>query len=136
MFVIKKYVFVAARLAFALWYFGVGVLGFITNNSAKDTAHAATAFEKALAETGFMNLLLCAACVAGGGALLFRRTAPLGLVILAPLVIIIFFFHVVITKSYYWGTLNLVWLIALGWHFRFAFYSLWNYASPTNERSP
>lgn len=89
---IKKYAFVAARLVFALWYFCVGIVGFATNNASKDTAHAATAFEKALAETGFMNLLLCAACFAGGGALLFRRTAPLGLVILAPLVIIIFFF--------------------------------------------
>jgi hypothetical protein len=83
-----------------------------------------------------MNLLLCAACFAGGGALLFRRTAPLGLLILAPLVIIIFFFRVVITKSYIWGTLNLVWLIALGWYFRPAFHSVWNYAEPATERSP
>jgi hypothetical protein len=134
--VIKKYTFLAARLIFALWYFCVGIIGFVTNNASKDTAHAATAFEKALAETGFMNLLLCAACFAGGGALLFRRTAPLGLVILAPLVIIIFFFHVVITKSYLWGTLNLLWLIALGWHFHRAFHSLWNFAEPTTESSP
>jgi hypothetical protein len=130
---LKKYAFIAARLVFALWYFCVGIIGFVTNNASKDTAHAATAFEKALAETGFMNLLLCAACFAGGGALLFRRTAPLGLVILAPLVIIIFFFHIVITKSYIWGTLNLVWLITLGWHFRSAFRSLWNYSETAAE---
>jgi hypothetical protein len=60
-----------------------------------------------------MNPLLCAACFAGGGALLFRRTAPLGLVIPAPPAIIIFFFHMAITKSYVWGTHNLVRLIAL-----------------------
>jgi hypothetical protein len=132
-FVIKKYAFIAARLIFALWYFCVGVIGFVTNNAAKDAAHATTSFEKALAETGFMNLLLCTACFAGGGALLFRRTAPFGLVILAPLVTIIFFFHIVITKSYLWGTLNLVWLIALIWHFRPAFHSLWNYAEPATD---
>jgi len=90
--VIEKYAFLAARLIFALYYFSVGILGFVNNNASKDAADAATAFEKALAETGFMNLLLCAACFAGGGALLLRRTAPLGVVILAPLVIIIFFF--------------------------------------------
>lgn len=131
---IKKYAFMAARLIFALWYFGVGIIGFVTNNAAKDAAHAATAFEKALAETGFMNLLLCAACFAGGGALLIRRTAPLGLIILTPLVIIIFFFHIAITKSYVWGTLNLVWLIVLLWHFRSAFHSLWNY--PLKSQAP
>jgi hypothetical protein len=134
--VIKKYAFTGARLIFALWYFCVGVIGFVTNNATKDAAHSATAFEKALAETGFMNLLLCAACFAGGGALLFRRTAPLGLVILAPLVIIIFFFHFAITKSYLWGTLNLIWLIALTWHFRSAFHALWNFAESETVKRP
>jgi hypothetical protein len=133
---LERYIFLAARLIFALWYFGVGIIGFATNNAAKDAAHAGTAFEKALAETGFMNLLLCAACFAGGGALLFRRTAPLGLVILMPLVIIIFFFHMVITKSYLWGTLNLFWLVVLGWHFRSAFHALWNYKEPATRGSP
>jgi hypothetical protein len=134
--VIKKYAFIAARLVFALWYFCVSIMGFVTNNASKDAEHAATPFEKALAETGFMNLLLCAACFVGGGALLFRRTAPLGLVILMPLVIIIFFFHIVITKSYFWGTLNLVWLIVLLWQFRPAFHPLWNYVEPSIENSP
>jgi hypothetical protein len=135
LFMFKKYAYIAGRLVFSLWYFCVGIIGFATNNAAKDVTHAATAFERALAETGFMNLLLCAACVAGGGALLFRRTAPLGLVILAPLVIIIFFFHMVITKSYIWGALNLVWLIFLLWHFRRAFQPLWNYAERATESS-
>lgn len=126
----KKYAFMAIRLIFALWYFGVGLVGFITNDAIKDAANAATPFEKAMAQTGFMNLLLCAACFAGGGALLLRRTAPLGLVILMPLVIIIFFFHLVITKSYLWGTLNLVLLITLLWHFRPALEPLWNYTEP------
>lgn len=55
---LERYIFLAARLIFALWYFGVGIIGFATNNAAKDAANAGTAFEKALAETGFMNLLL------------------------------------------------------------------------------
>lgn len=127
---LKKYLFVAVRLIFALWYFGVGTVGFITNNAAKDAAQASTPFEKAMAETGFMNLLLCLACFVGGGAMFFRRTTPLGIVILAPLVIIIFCFHTVITKSYLWGSLNLLLLAALAWQFRRGFDQLWNYAGP------
>jgi len=62
--------------------------------------------------------------------MLFRRTTPLGIVILAPLVIIIFCFHMVITKSYLWGSLNLILLVAIGWQFRRGFDQLWNYAGP------
>lgn len=126
----KKYLFIAVRLIFALYYFGVGIVGFITNNAVKDAAQAPTSLERAMAETGFMNLLLCLACFLGGGAMLFRRTTPLGLVILAPLVIIIFFFHMVLTKSYLWGSLNLILLAALAWQFRRGFDQLWNYAGP------
>jgi hypothetical protein len=108
----------------------VGIVGFVTNDAVKDAAQAATPFEKAMAETGFMNLLLCTACFVGGGAMLFRRTTPLGIVILAPLVIIIFCFHMVITKSYLWGSLNLILLTVLVWHFRRGFDQLWNYAGP------
>jgi hypothetical protein len=128
--VLKKYLSIAARLIFALWYFGVGIVGFITNDAVKDAAQASTSLEKAMAETGFMNLLLCLACFVGGGAMLFRRTTPLGIVILAPLVIIIFCFHMVITKSYLWGSLNLILLAALAWQFRRGFDQLWNYAGP------
>lgn len=127
---LKKYLSVAARLIFALWYFGVGIVGFTTNDAVKDAAQASTSLEKAMAETGFMNLLLCLACFLGGGAMFFRRTTPLGIVILAPLVIIIFCFHIVITKSYFWGSLNLFLLAALAWHFRRGFDQLWNYAGP------
>jgi hypothetical protein len=124
---IERIVWTAARIIFACWYFGVGVIGFITNNPTKDAAEATTALEKAMAQSLFLNPLLCLCCLAGGGALFFRRTAPLGIVILAPLVITIFFFHVVLTKSYVWGTLNLVWLMALAWRCRRGFDSLWNY---------
>jgi hypothetical protein len=128
--VLKKYLSIAGRLIFALWYFGVGIAGFITNDAVKDAARASTPLEKAMAETGFMNLLLCLACVVGGGSMLFRRTTPLGIVILLPLVIIIFCFHMVITKSYLWGSLNLILLAALAWQFRRGFDQLWNYAGP------
>lgn len=130
---IEKIAWTAARLIFACWYFGVGVIGFITNNPAKDAAEAATPLEKVMAQTLFLNPLLCLCCFVGGGAMLFRRTAPLGIVILAPLVVIIFFFHIVITKSFAWGTLNLVWFIALAWHFRRGFDQLWNYREPAQS---
>jgi len=125
--VIRKYFFIAARLLFALWYFGVGVIGFITNDAVKDAANASTPLEKAMAESLFMNPLLCLACLVGGGAMLFRRTTPLGIAILAPLVIIIFCFHMVITKSYFWGSLNLILLVAIAWEFRRGIEPLWNY---------
>jgi len=128
--VLKKYLSIAARLIFASWYFGVGIVGFITNDAVKDAAWASTSLEKAMAETGFMNLLLCLACFVGGGTMLFRRTTPLGIVMLGPLVIIIFCFHMVVTKSYLWGSRNLILLAALAWQVRRGFDQLWNYAGP------
>ena len=127
---LKKYLLIGARLIFALWYFGVGIIGFATNDAVKDAAQASTSLEKVMAETGFMNPLLCLACLAGGGAMLFRRTTPLGIVILAPLVIIIFCFHMVITKSYLWGSLNFFLLAALAWQYRRGFEPLWRYTGP------
>jgi hypothetical protein len=129
---IQKLLPTAVRLIFAAYYFGVGVVGSITNDAVKDAANASTSLEKAMAESLFMNPLLCLACLAGGGAMLFRRTAPVGIVILAPLVIIIFCFHMVITKSYLWGWLNLLLLAANAWHFRRRFDHLWNYAGPAH----
>ncbi len=127
---LRKYISIGVRLIFALWYFGVGVIGFITNDPLKDAAKASTSLEKAMAESLFMNPLLCLACFVGGGAMLFRRTTPLGIVILAPLVIIIFCFHMLITKSYLWGALNLIVFAANAWQFRRGFHQLWNYAGP------
>ena len=127
---IERYAWLAARFVFAAWYFGVGVLGFITNNRSRDIAEAATTLERVMAETGFMNPLLCLCCTVGGGALFLRRSSPLGLVILAPLVIIIFFFHLMITRDYWWGALNLGLLLALLWHFRRGLEPLWSFGRP------
>jgi len=126
---VQKYLWLAARLIFASWYFGVGVLGFILNDRTKDIAHAATNLERTMAETGFLNPLLCLCCTVGGAALFLKRSSPLGLVVLAPLVIIIFFFHMVITKDYWWGALHLALLLALSWHFRRGLEPLWSYSS-------
>jgi hypothetical protein len=131
---IEKIGWTAARWIFACWYFGVGVIGLIANNATKDAAEATTALERVMAQTLFMNPLLCLCCLLGGGAMLLQRTTPLGIVTLAPLVVIIFFFHIVVTKSFAWGTLNLVWLIALAWRFRHGFNQLWNYREPASGR--
>ncbi len=56
--------------------------------------------------------------------MLFRRTTPLG--------IVIFCFHMVITKSYLWGSLNLILLAVNAWQFRRGFDPLWNYAGPAH----
>ena len=126
---IQRYLWLAARLIFAAWYFGVGVLGFILNDQAKDIAKATTDLERVMAQSGFLNPLLCLCCTVGGAALFLRRTSPLGLVVLAPLVTIIFCFHIVITKDYWWGALNLALLLALSWHFRQGLKPLWTYGS-------
>lgn len=125
-----RYLWIAFRLAFALWYFGVGFNAAILQgfgDAAKDAAEATTGLERAMAESHFMNPLLILGCFFGGGALLFQRTSPLGLAILAPIVICIFCFHLLITHSYVWGTLNLLWMVALVWHFRHGFKQLWSY---------
>jgi hypothetical protein len=124
---IQRYLWTSARFVLAAWYFGVGVLGFILNDRAKDIAKATTDLERVMAQSGFLNPLLCLCCTVGGGALFLRRTSPLGLVLLAPLVLIIFCFHVTITKDYWWGTLNLAMLLALIWHFREGLKPLWRY---------
>jgi len=64
--------------------------------------------------------------------MLFRRTTPLGIVILTPLVIIIFCFHMVMTRSYLWGSLNLILLSVNAWQFRRGFDQLWNYCGPAH----
>jgi hypothetical protein len=134
--VIRKVGWSAVRIIFAAWYFGVGVIGFITNNPAKDAAQATTSLEKAMAQSLFMNPLLCLCCLAGGGALFFRRTAPQGIVILTPLVTIILFFHIMITPDWWWGSLNLVWLAVLAWRYRHGFDQLWNYHEPVRSERP
>jgi hypothetical protein len=127
---LRRYLWLLARLVFAAWYFGVGVIGFISGNQAKDIATATTDLERVMAQTGFLDPLLCLCCTAGGAALFLRRSAPLGLVILAPLVIIIFCFHMMITRDYGWGALNLALFLALAWHFRRGFAPLWRFDGP------
>jgi len=127
---LKKYIPVAARIVFALFYFYVGVKWFALHglgDPVKDAVAASTVLESAMAQSRFMNPLLAFGCLLGGAALFFRRTAPLGIVLLAPIVIIIFFFHLVVTGIWPWGALHLIWLTALAWHFRRGFDPLWNY---------
>jgi hypothetical protein len=120
------------RLIFASYYFGVGVVGLALGDRAKDLALAPTTFQRALSETGFMDPLLCLACLVGGGAMFFRRTTPLGVVILAPIVTVIFLFHLMITNSGAWGTLNLAWLLALAWQCRRGLQPLWTYTETSS----
>jgi hypothetical protein len=56
---IGKIVWPTARIVFACWYFGVGFIGLITNSPTKDAAEATTSLEKAMAQSLFMNPLLC-----------------------------------------------------------------------------
>jgi hypothetical protein len=47
--------------------------------------------------------------------------------VLTPVVVGIFCFHLALSGQWLWGTANLVWLLALAWHFRAAFRPLWSY---------
>jgi hypothetical protein len=128
-----KYVSVAARWLFGLWYVITGCAWLVSHLLGRgvaqhETVAGAIAFQTALTESRFMDPLLASTCLFGGAALLFRRTSPLGIVVLAPVVVVIFLFHVVLSGNWIWGTLNLFWLAGLAWRCRRAFATLWSYA--------
>ncbi len=130
-----KYVAIAARWIFGLWYLATGAAWLLTHALGRSAAHrevtpGAIAFQKALSESQFMDPLLALTCFFGGAALLVRRTSPLGVAMLAPVVVVIFLFHLVLTGNWIWGTLNLVWFAGLAWHLRGAFAPLWSYSGP------
>lgn len=91
-----------------------------------------TAFQEALAKTGFIVPIMSLAYMVAGTALLFCRTAPLGIVLLTPFIVVIFFTNILLEAKWIWGTAHTLILIALAWHFRQAFRSLWNY-QPTTD---
>jgi hypothetical protein len=128
-----KYIDIAGRWIFGLWYVLTGGVWLVSHALGRDATHrevaaGAIAFQKALTATHFMDPLLALTCLVGGVALLSRRTAPLGIVMLAPVVVVIFLFHVVLTGNWPWGTLNLAWIAGLGWCYRRAFTALWTYS--------
>jgi hypothetical protein len=132
----REHLITAARVIFGLFYFGTGVAIalfylFGWGGPPSQPTVAAQAFTDALSQSRFLDPLLALSYLVGGGALLFRRTAPLGLAVLAPVVLVIFTFHLVLSGQWMWGTLNLVWLLALAWQFRSAFRPLWTYALPS-----
>jgi hypothetical protein len=128
-----KYVAIAGRWIFGLWYLITGGAWLVTRALGRGAAHqevaaGAIAFQKALTESHFMDPLLALTCFFGGGALLIRRTEPLGVAMLAPVVVVIFLFHLVLSGNWIWGTLNLVWFIGLASRYRRPFTSLWTYS--------
>ena len=130
---LPKYLDIAARWIFGLWYLMTGSSWLVTHALGRGVAHQETAagamaFQKALADSQFMEPLVAVACLLGGGALLNRRTAPLGICLLAPVVAVIFLFHLVLSGNWIWGTLNLVWFTALAWRNRKAFAALLAYS--------
>ena len=127
-----KYIAIAGRWVFALWYLLSGGTWLVTHILGRaavnhEVTPGAIAFTNALAESQFMNPLLALTCLIGGGALLIRRTTPLGIAMLAPVVVVIFLFHLVLSGNWIWGTLNLVWFAGLAWRYRRAFTALWTY---------
>lgn len=126
-----------ARCIFALFYTYVGASWFSyklfgTRWPEHKETPAARALTIALTDSGIVDPLIAAACLAGGLLLLFRRTAPLGIVILAPLITGIFLFHLFLNQNWMWGTFHLVYLAVLAVIHRASFYPLWNFAITTH----
>ncbi len=93
---------------------------------------ASAAFQGALTATGFINPLLALTYITSGACLLWARTAPLGIVLLAPVMVIILFTNTILDNAIIWGVGHTLALLLLAWHFRTAFYGLWNYQSANN----
>jgi hypothetical protein len=136
----SSYILVAARWIFGVFYamtgfavalhtlFGVG------SPPAQPTLPA-TAFTEALTRSGFIDPLMALTYICGGLALLWARTAPMGIVLLAPAVSVIFCFHLALSGQWIWGSLNMLWLLALAYAYRSSFTPLWNHRA-ANEGSP
>ncbi|MBS0383171.1 MAG: hypothetical protein JSR56_12140 [Proteobacteria bacterium] len=124
---ILRYLY-AAYYLFVGVYLALSLAGVIAPPHPKVSA-ASAAFQGALGKTGFMFPLLAFTYMASACALCFHRTAPLGLVLLAPVAIIIFFTDTLLDTAWLFGTLNLVVLAALAWHFRSAYRPLFSYSA-------
>jgi len=90
-------------------------------------SEANAAFQGALTVTGFINPLLALTFIVSGACLLWVRTAPLGIVLLAPVMVVILFTNTLLENAAIWGIGHTLALLLLAWHFRTAFYGLWNY---------
>lgn len=127
----RDYLLTAARWIFGLFYFSTGVAIVFAQFGFGSAPHQPTAvaqaFTDALTQSRFMDPLVALTYLLGGGALLIRRTAPMGIAILAPVVTVICCFHLVLSGQWFWGPLNLAWLLALAWFHRDAYLPLWHY---------
>lgn len=117
----------AAYYLFVGIYLALSLAGIIAPLHPK-VSDASAAFQNALGKTGFMFPLLAFTYIASACALCFHRTAPVGLVLLAPVVVIIFLTDTLLDTAWFFGTLNVVVLVALAWHFRFAYRPLFSYS--------
>ena len=92
-----------------------------------------SAFQDALAATGFVVPIMAGSFVVAGMLMLFRQTAPLGIVLLAPFVVVILFTHLMLNGSPVWGVAHAVLLSVFAWEFRTAFASLWSFGAEGND---
>ena len=107
-------------------YLALSLAGIVPPMQPKVSAESA-AFQRALAKTGFMFPLLALTYIAAACALLLHRTAPLGLVLLAPVAVVIFFTDTLLDTAWAFGTVNVLVLAALAWHFRGAYRPLFSH---------
>ena len=89
---------------------------------------ASATFYAALERTGFVTDLIILTWVTSGLAMLFNRTAPLGIVLLTPFIVNMFLADTVLDDAWLWATAHAAPLVALAWHYRSAYFTLWNYS--------
>ncbi len=90
-------------------------------------SRASAAFMTAMDNTVYFFPLLALTFFASGLALMFHRTAPLGVALLIPVMVNIVLVDTILDTLWLWAAAHAVPLIALAWHFRPAFRSLWSY---------
>jgi len=94
-----------------------------------------SSFFTALEKARFVVPLLIFIWTTSGLAMMFYRTAPLGIALLAPVMVNIFLTDTVLDDIWPWALAHAAPLVALAWHFRVAYYPLWNWSPPASERT-
>jgi len=127
---LKRIVTIIFRAIFGLFYLAIGLYWIYLLSRGQGGFPGFNDAEKALTSAmnnaGFFQPAVIVSCVAGGGLTLFNRTAPAGILVLTPLVVMIFLYHVYLTQAYAHSVTQLLWLLALYWLYRRAFFPLVN----------
>jgi hypothetical protein len=120
------------RLIYALFFFAIGtrsvlVLVGALPGSEYPGSPETKAFTKAIFETGFISPVMSLTYFAAGILVAIKRTAPLGLVLLGPFLVSILLTQLMFEPNPFFGVIIFLFWVLLLWHFRKAYFPLWNF---------